>query len=140
MHTPRWRVRAVSSFVLALLATAQAFAQVPASVGIPGSYQSESGCAGDWDPGCPATQLVYDANGDIWRNTFPLQAGAWEYKAALNGTWDWNYGLHAQQNGPNIPLATPAPQNVTFYYDHKTHWVTDNVSSLHRHRARQLPG
>ena len=44
----------------------------PVSVGIPGNYQSESGCAGDWDPACPATQLVYDANGDIWRNTFSI--------------------------------------------------------------------
>ena len=50
---------------------------------------------------------------------------------ALNGSWDVNYGLHAQQNGPNIPLATTAsPQSVTFYYDHKTHWVTENVSSI----------
>ncbi|HLA73633.1 MAG TPA: hypothetical protein VK624_19155, partial [Steroidobacteraceae bacterium] len=61
-------------------------AQTPTSVGIPGSYQSEAGCAGDWDPACPATQLVYDANGDIWRNTFSVSpAGAYEYKVALNG-------------------------------------------------------
>jgi len=124
------RARAMSSCVLAALVSANLWAQVPASVGIPGNYQSEAGCPGDWDPGCPATQLVYDANGDIWRNSFPLQGGAWEYKVALNGSWDVNYGLHALQNGPNIPLATPAPQNVTFYYDHKTHWVTDNVNSI----------
>lgn len=104
----------------------------PASVGIPGSYQSEAGCAGDWDPGCPATQLAYDSNGDIWSNTFSVSpAAAYEYKVALNGSWDVNYGTHAQQNGPNIPLTTTSsPQSVTFYYDHKTHWVTDNVSSL----------
>ena len=108
------------------------FAQAPpASVGIPGDYQSEAGCAGDWDPGCSATQLVYDANGDIWRNTFSVvPAGAYEYKVALNGSWDLNYGLQAQQNGPNIPLTLPAAQNITFYYDHKTHWVTDSVSSI----------
>jgi len=113
----------------ALTATAQT---VPASVGIPGNYQSEAGCGGDWDPGCPATQLVYDANGDIWRNTFSITpAAAYEYKVALNGSWDVNYGLHAQQNGPNIPLSTTSsPQNVTFYYDHKTHWVTENVNSI----------
>ncbi len=23
-----------------------------------------------------------------------------------------------------------SPQSVTFYYDHKTHWVTENVSSI----------
>jgi hypothetical protein len=113
----------------ALEVTAQT---IPASVGIPGSYQSEAGCAGDWDPACPATQLVYDANGDIWRNTFSISpAAAYEYKVALNGSWDLNYGLGAVQNGPNIPLTTTAsPQSVTFYYDHKTHWVTENVSSI----------
>ena len=87
--------------------------------------------AGDWDTACAATQLVYDANGDIWRNTFNVApGGAYEYKVALNGSWDVNYGLHALQNGPNIPLALAAPQPVTFYYDHKTHWVTENVSSI----------
>src|SRR5688572_32253881 len=98
----------------------------PSSVGIPGNYQSEAGCGGDWDPACPATQLVYDANGDIWRNTFSITpAGAYEYKVALNGSWDVNYGLHALQNGPNIPLTTSAsPQGVTFYYDHKPHGLT----------------
>lgn len=128
------RVRAVMPLVLAALGchAFDAAAQVPAAVGIPGNYQSESGCAGDWDPACPATQLAYDSNGDIWRNTFSISpAAAYEYKVALNGSWDWNYGLHAQQNGPNIPLTTTAtPQSVTFYYDHKTHWVTDNVSSI----------
>ncbi len=134
MMSKRRRARALLPFVFSLLgcASLDVSAQVPASVGIPGNYQSEAGCPGDWDPGCPATQLAYDANGDIWRNTFSITpAGAYEYKVALNGTWDWNYGLHAQQNGPNIPLATSgSPQNVTFYYDHKTHWVTDNVSSI----------
>src|SRR5688572_29032807 len=129
------RVRAVMpmlAFALGFHAAEVAAQAVPSSVGIPGSYQSETGCAGDWDPGCPATQLVYDANGDIWRNTFSIPtAGAYEYKVALNGSWDVNYGLHAQQNGPNIPLATTSPaQSVAFYYDHKTHWVTDNLRSL----------
>jgi pullulanase len=129
------RARALMPLALAILASCalKVSAQtVPASVGIPGNYQSEAGCAGDWDPACPATQLIYDANGDIWKNTFSISpAGAYEYKAALNGSWDVNYGLHAQQNGPNIPLTTTTtPQSVTFYYDHKTHWVTENVSSI----------
>ncbi len=133
MISKRRRARALLPFVFSLLGCTalDVSAQVPASVGIPGNYQSEAGCPGDWDPGCAATQLAYDANGDIWRNSFSFSpAGAYEYKVALNGSWDWNYGLHAQQNGPNIPLALAAPQSVTFYYDHKTHWVTDNVSSL----------
>jgi pullulanase len=134
MSTLSRRVCAMPLLLAALGSCAlQVSAQsTPVSVGIPGNYQSEAGCAGDWDPGCPATQLVYDANGDVWRNTFSITpAGAYEYKVALNGSWDVNYGLHALQNGPNIPLATnSSPQSVTFYYDHKTHWVTENVSSI----------
>jgi pullulanase len=132
MPTPTGRVRAIALLAATAFAgCATLHAQTPASVGIPGNYQSEAGCAGDWDPGCAATQLVYDANGDIWRNTFTIApAGGYEYKVALNGSWDWNYGLHAQQNGPNIPLALTAPRAVTFFYDHKTHWVTDDVSSI----------
>jgi pullulanase len=132
-HTRRVRSQlALLAFIALTFHAVDALAQAPASVGIPGSYQSEAGCAGDWDPACAATQLAYDPNGDIWRNTFSITpAGAYEYKVALNGSWDVNYGLRAQQNGPNIPLATTAsPQGVTFYYDHKTHWVTDNVSSI----------
>ena len=133
MSSMQGRVRAVLPFLFVFLGCASITrAQAPASVGIPGSYQSEAGCGGDWDPACPATQLVYDANGDIWKNTFSISpAAAYEYKVALNGSWDVNYGTHAQQNGPNIPLTTSAsPQSVTFYYDHKTHWVTENVSSI----------
>jgi len=134
MSSKTWRVRAVLpllAFASLAFSTRDASAQAnPASVGIPGSYQSEAGCPGDWDPACSATQLTYDTNGDIWRNTFNIPAGGYEFKVALNGSWDVNYGTHAQQNGPNIPLTLAAPQDVTFYYDHKTHWVTNNVNSI----------
>jgi pullulanase len=134
MSSKRTRVRAtlLNAFaVLGLHASVIPAQTVPASVGIPGNYQPAAGCAGEWDPACAVTRLAYDANGDVWRNTFHVgAAGSFEYKVALDGTWDWNYGLHAQQNGPNIPLAIAAPRNVTFYYDHKTHWVTENVSSI----------
>ena len=134
MSSQSWRVRALVPFIAFAVLGCSAFeasAQIPASVAVPGSYQSEAGCANDWDPACAATQLVHDANSDIWKGTFSVApAGSYEYKVALNGTWDVNYGLHAQQNGPNIPLTTAAPQSVTFYYDDKTHWITENVSSI----------
>jgi glucan 1,4-alpha-glucosidase len=101
----------------------------PTAVTIAGSLQSEAGCPGDWDPGCAATHLTYDANDDVWQGTWTLPAGGYEYKAALNNGWDENYGLHAQSNGSNIPLAAPGGA-VKFYYDHKSHWATDNRSSV----------
>src|SRR6476659_4109972 len=102
----------------------------PTSVTIAGSLQSEIGCPGDWDPGCANSGLVYDSADDVWQGTFPLPAGSYEYKAALNGSWDENYGLHAGSNGANIPLDLPSDASVKFYYDNKTHWVTDNRNSV----------
>jgi glucoamylase len=115
---------------LLLIPSATANTPAPSSVTIAGSLQSEAGCGGDWDPACAATHLAYDANDDVWQGTFSLPAGSYEYKAALNNSWDENYGLHAVSNGANIPLSLAAPANVKFYYDHKTHWATDNKSSV----------
>jgi glycosidase len=102
----------------------------PTSVTIAGSLQSELGCAGDWDPACAVTHLTYDAGDDVWQGTFDVPAGSYEYKAALNDSWDENYGLHAAPGGANIPLALSAATPVKFYYDHKSHWVTDNQNSV----------
>ena len=100
MSSQGWLVRTVVQLLaLAILACSglHAAAQVPAAVGIPGNYQSEAGCAGDWDPACAATQLAYDANGDIWRNTFNVTpGGAWAL-AAIVGRSDPSlpFALHA---------------------------------------------
>jgi pullulanase-type alpha-1,6-glucosidase len=101
----------------------------PASVTIPGSFQSELGCPGDWQPDCAVTHLGYDAEDTVWQGTFSIPAGDYEYKAALDDSWDVNYGANATQNGPNIGLSLGDPADVKFYYSHATHWVTDNVNA-----------
>ena len=75
----------------------------PTTLTIPGNLQSELGCPGDWQPDCAATHLAFDATDDVWQGTFTIPAGDWEYKAALNDSWDENYGANAQQDGVNIP-------------------------------------
>ncbi|HET7177223.1 MAG TPA: hypothetical protein VFI63_00900 [Solirubrobacterales bacterium] len=93
-------------------------ASQPASVTVPGSFQSELGCSGDWQPDCALTHLGFDAEDRVWQGTFNVPAGSWEYKAALNDSWSENYGLHATLNGPNVPLNLSSPAAVKFYYDH----------------------
>src|SRR5437764_9610526 len=110
-----------------LLIPAAGAASAPASVTIAGSLQAAAGCPGDWDPACATTHLAYDSSDDVWQRTFSLPAGSYDYKAALNDAWTENYGLHAESNGANIPLTLPSARSVKFYYDHKTHWATDNV-------------
>jgi pullulanase-type alpha-1,6-glucosidase len=101
----------------------------PASVAIPGSFQEELGCPGDWQPDCAVTDLAFDAEDRVWQGTFDIPAGSWEYKAALNDSWDVNYGANATQNGPNIGLSLGSPAAVKFYYSDSTHWVTDNQNA-----------
>jgi pullulanase len=101
----------------------------PASVTIAGSMQSEFGCPGDWQPDCAATHMVFDASDDIWRGVFALPAGVFEYKAALNDSWNESHGGGAS-GSTNIPLGLDALTEVSFYYDHRSHWVTDNVNSV----------
>jgi pullulanase-type alpha-1,6-glucosidase len=94
------------------------------SVAIVGDLQSALGCPGDWQPECPATELAFDPDDDVWQGTFAVPAGSWEYKAALNDSWDESYPEF------NIPLALGADTDVKFFYDDKSHWVTDNVNSV----------
>jgi pullulanase len=120
---------------LSAIPTASAQVDGPEVVSLPGTHQSELGCSGDWQVDCAATFMVYDAEDDVWQATFNIQPGNDQdkkgprYKAALNKSWDVNYGLNATQGGADIPLVVPAAQDVKFYYDHKTHWITDNFNT-----------
>src|SRR6188472_1528204 len=116
------RKLAIAAALAALLLIPSAAANqatTPTSVTIAGDLQSELGCAGDWDPGCAATHLAYNAGDDVWQGTWTVPAGNWQYKAALNDGWDENYGLHAAPGGDNIPLNLGGSSSVKFYYDHK---------------------
>jgi pullulanase/glycogen debranching enzyme len=102
----------------------------PAAVTIAGNLQDELGCSGDWQPDCTATHLAFDTDDLVWQEVFAVPAGSWEYKAPLNDSWDENYGVNAELNGPNIPLNLGAQTEVKFYYSHATHWVIDNVNAV----------
>ena len=106
---------AAAALVVLSAATAS-HTPTPSSVTVVGSLQSEASCPGDWDPACAATHLTYDAGDDVWQATFPLPAGSYEYKAALDDSWTENYGLHAVQDGPNIPLSLPSAGSETLQY------------------------
>lgn len=108
----------------------------PGSVTVAGTIQSVLGCPGDWQPECNRTALRYDPDDDLWRATFELPAGSYEYKVALDGGWSVNYGLGALRDGPNIPLVLEDDASVTFIFDNKTGWVLDSIN----HIIANVPG
>jgi hypothetical protein len=105
-------------------------------VSIPGSHGSELGCPdsttdggsdpGDWDPACEQAQLALDPDDDIWKKTVSPEPEGFAFKAAINRSWDENYGAGGVRNGPDIGYTAPGG-NISFYYDHRTHWATNDV-------------
>jgi pullulanase-type alpha-1,6-glucosidase len=94
-------------------------------VSVPGSHNSEMGCPGDWQPDCAAAQLMKRADG-MYSGTFDVPAGSYEYKIAIGGTWDVNYGAGGVAGGANVAYTT-AGGPVTFYFDPVTHWFTSSA-------------
>ena len=95
----------------------------PSSVTVAGDLNSEMGCAADWSPACEQARMTYDAAAGLWRLTAELPAGTWQYKIAVNASWDENYGAGGVPGGANISLTTTGGP-VTFTYDHATHVVS----------------
>lgn len=97
-------------------------------VGVPGSYQAAAGCEADWNPACEVTFM--EAQGDgIYTLTVTLPAGEYEYKVAMNGAWDENYGVDGERDGANIILVLEEETEVTFTYDDNTNVITDSVNN-----------
>ncbi len=127
--SPRLVLASLFFLSLFLLINNVSHAVDPTSVAVVGDMQLELGCSSDWQPECANTELIYDATDDVWQANFNIPAGNWLYKTALNDSWAENYGANAQPDGPNIPLNLGAATDVKFYYDHKTHWITENVNA-----------
>ncbi len=62
----------------------------------------------------------------VFRATFDVPAGGYEYKVALNGLWDENYGAGGSPGGANIALHSVGDP-ITFTYDHATHVIADDT-------------
>src|SRR4029453_2481289 len=70
---------------------------------VPGSFQSELGCASDWDPGCLRSWLQEaDCDGVGRFSTSSLPPGSYEAKVAIDESWNENYGAGGTRDGANI--------------------------------------
>ncbi len=100
--------------------------QRSAIANLPGSFQDELGCFGDWDPGCLRTWLQDpDGDGTYSFTTASILVGDWEVKVAHDESWDENYGAGGVPGGPNIPFTVVnAGLDVVFTYDSGTHLLS----------------
>jgi probable HAF family extracellular repeat protein len=100
----------------------------PSAVTVVGTMQAWLGCEQDWMPSCVDTRLAYDAVDGVWQRVLNLPPGEQQYKVALNQSWNENYGGRADLYGDPVRFTHPGG-TLKFYYDHKTHWITDNLRS-----------
>ncbi|HLT61489.1 MAG TPA: alpha-amylase family glycosyl hydrolase, partial [Microlunatus sp.] len=122
MRMKRWCVLLVIIGVLAgWLGAAPAAAEAPTSVTLVGDLQTELGCAADWDPTCPRTELRPTGEPGRWAGEFTLPAGSYEYKVAIDHGWEITYGLNG---GPqNAPLAVAGELRLLISYDDTVHRI-----------------
>lgn len=97
---------------------------------VPGSFNDEIGCAGEWSPDCLRT-FMSDVDGDgiftFASDTIP--AGSYAFKVATNESWaNPNYG--AGGGSADVPFTVPGDGFiVTFNFDTSTNVPTVQVSS-----------
>ncbi len=98
----------------------------PDFVSVPGDHNDDMGCTGEWQPDCAQAQLTLDAKDKVWKGTYTIPEADHAYKAAINKSWDENYGAGGTPNGANIGYHAPGGP-VTFYYEHGRHFVTSDA-------------
>ena len=91
------------------------------TVALVGSLQSELGCADDWQPACAETELALTATAGVYSADFTVPAGTFEYKVAIDDSWDEAYGKDG--GDANIPLVVAGPSSLRFTYDDTTHRI-----------------
>jgi maltose-binding protein MalE len=89
-------------------------------VNVPGSYQAQAGCPGDWQPECDATKMTKGDDGKWRSGPFNLKAGDYEGKVALDGAWTTNYGVDGKSEGDNYKFSLKADGTVEFTFDPET--------------------
>jgi alpha-amylase len=100
------------------------------SVTVAGSLQSEMGCPQDWQPACAASHLTFNRNNGLWEGTVQIPAGTYEYKVAIDDSWDVNYGAGGAAGGSNITFTIPeSTTSVTFVWNQVTHIVTHKLNN-----------
>jgi len=93
-------------------------------VNVPGSYQTQAGCSADWQPDCATTAMTKVDDIHWVSGPFGLDAGYYECKVALNGSWAINYGVGGIQDGDNYGFTLPTSARVIFTWDEQTHLLS----------------
>ena len=101
---------------------------------VPGTFPGPS-----WD--AASNQMTYDDTLGVYTYTFKdVPAANYEYKIAINGSWDENYGVGGVRDGANYAVTVPQQMDVTVYYNHTTHNSVTSVTYVFADVTLSGPG
>ena len=92
------------------------------TIHVPGTFPGPS-----WD--AASNQMTWDAELGLYVYTFEnVPAANYEYKIAVNGSWNENYGAGGVRDGANMAVAVTETTDVTVYYNDETHNSVTSIS------------
>ena len=97
------------------------YVSAPDGVALAGNFGHRLG-AEDWAPAADQVQMAYSPVSQRWELTVQLPAGTYEYKVAIDRSWEENYGAFGARDGANHVLRHDGGV-VTFRYDHRSNDV-----------------
>lgn len=93
------------------------------TVTLPGTFQSILGGA-NWDPSGEVTKMS-TKDDENYELTVVLPSGTYEYKVAINETWDENYGQNGEADGSNLKLMVKDTYTeIIFNFNYKNKIIT----------------
>ena len=97
----------------------------PAAVAVAGDFNTLLGAPENWAPQYDEAQMKLDELDQLWKLSAEIPAGYYNFKIALNRSWDENYGAFGAFDGANHELHHAGGQ-LTIRYNHRTRDITVN--------------
>jgi pullulanase len=126
--------RVLPLFVLLFLALTlgvrfgSTLAQAGLQVTLPGTIQGALGAKASWDPKSEITRMNEVSSG-VYEFVARFPKGKFEYKVAVGGTWDTNYGKGGKAGGENIVLEVPANDTIVrFVFNANAKTIMDSIN------------
>lgn len=91
----------------------------PAAVAVAGDFNILLGAPANWAPQYDESQMELDLVDQLWKLAADIPAGSYNFKIALNRSWDENYGQFGTFDGPNHEIHHGGGLLV-IHYDHRT--------------------
>lgn len=100
----------------------------PGMVVLAGSLQHLFGGA-DWAPGDHSSEMT-EIRAKVYELLLKMPKGRFEYKIAVGGSWNENYGAEFKPGGANLSIEVAKDQTpVRFLVDFATHRLGDSINN-----------